>query len=69
MGHSFYHPAGTARRFLRFGVDEEGEGEYNRGTNVRINENKEGKMAFGCVLYLKAECDGCGLCEREGDEE
>lgn len=22
-------------------------------------------MAFGCVLYLKDECDGCGLCEEE----
>ncbi len=20
-------------------------------------------MAFGCVLNLKEECDGCGLCE------
>lgn len=20
-------------------------------------------MAFGCVLYLKSECDGCGWCE------
>ena len=20
-------------------------------------------MAFSCVLYLKSECDGCGLCE------
>lgn len=20
-------------------------------------------MAFECVLYLKEECDGCGLCE------
>ena len=22
-------------------------------------------MAFSCVLYLKEECDGCGLCEEE----
>jgi hypothetical protein len=21
-------------------------------------------MAFSCVLYLKAECDGCGECDR-----
>ena len=33
------------------------------------------EMAFGCVLYLKEECDGCGLCEEQrrlrnlGDEE
>jgi len=20
-------------------------------------------MAFGCVLYLKEECDGCGACQ------
>ncbi len=20
-------------------------------------------MAFSCVLHLKEECDGCGLCE------
>lgn len=20
-------------------------------------------MAFGCVLFLKSECDGCGECE------
>jgi len=20
-------------------------------------------MAFTCVLYLKEECDGCGMCE------
>jgi len=20
-------------------------------------------MAFGCVLYLKEECDGCGVCD------
>ena len=20
-------------------------------------------MAFSCVLYLKEECDGCGICE------
>ena len=31
-------------------------------------------MAFSCVLYLKEECDGCGLCEerrlkRMEDEE
>lgn len=22
-------------------------------------------MAFSCVMYLKEECDGCGMCERE----
>ena len=22
-------------------------------------------MAFSCVLYLKEECDGCGLCEEQ----
>ncbi len=22
-------------------------------------------MAFECVLYLKEECDGCGMCEEE----
>lgn len=21
-------------------------------------------MAFGCVLFLKSECDGCGECDR-----
>ena len=32
-------------------------------------------MAFSCVLYLKDECDGCGVCEERrrirllGDEE
>ena len=29
-------------------------------------------VAFGCVLFLKEECDGCGMCERWGrlsDEE
>lgn len=20
-------------------------------------------MAFGCVIHLKSECDGCGMCE------
>ena len=20
-------------------------------------------MAFSCILYLKAECDGCGACD------
>lgn len=20
-------------------------------------------MAFGCILHLKSECDGCGWCE------
>lgn len=20
-------------------------------------------MAFGCMLYLKEECDGCGACQ------
>lgn len=24
-------------------------------------------MAFSCVMYLKAECDGCGECERYYD--
>lgn len=24
-------------------------------------------MAFGCVLYLKSECDGCGQCEKYYD--
>ncbi len=23
-------------------------------------------MAFCCVLYLKEECDGCGICEDRG---
>lgn len=22
-------------------------------------------MAFSCVLHLKEECDGCGICEEE----
>ena len=22
-------------------------------------------MAFSCVLYLKTECDGCGICEEQ----
>ena len=26
-------------------------------------ENGGGIMAFTCVLYLKEECDGCGMCE------
>lgn len=21
-------------------------------------------MAYGCVLFLKGECDGCGECEK-----
>lgn len=21
-------------------------------------------MAFSCVMFLKEECDGCGMCER-----
>lgn len=29
-------------------------------------EEWEDGMAFGCVLYLKEECDGCGLCRRRG---
>ena len=29
----------------------------------RDDGRKEEKMAFSCVLYLKEECDGCGLCE------
>lgn len=24
-------------------------------------------MAFGCIMFLKAECDGCGECERYYD--
>ena len=23
-------------------------------------------MAFGCVMWLKSECDGCGACEEPG---
>lgn len=35
------------------------------GTNVRKwNGGREKKMAFTCVLYLKEECDGCGMCEK-----
>ena len=26
------------------------------------DERKEEEMAFSCVLYLKEECDGCGIC-------
>lgn len=29
-------------------------------------------MAYSCVMYLKAECDGCGECDRRlwhDDEE
>lgn len=22
-------------------------------------------MAFGCVMWLKSECDGCGACQEE----
>ena len=22
-------------------------------------------MAFSCILHLKEECDGCGVCEEE----
>ena len=29
----------------------------------KAKEGKERAMAFSCVLYLKEECDGCGLCE------
>ena len=29
----------------------------------RDDERKEEKMAFSCVLHLKEECDGCGMCE------
>ena len=33
---------------------------------VRSNdERKEEEMAFSCVLYLKEECDGCGICEAQ----
>lgn len=39
------------------------------GTYVRVMGKKEQEMrstmAFGCVLYLKDECDGCGMCEEE----
>lgn len=24
-------------------------------------------MAYGCVLFLKGECDGCGVCEKYYD--
>lgn len=24
-------------------------------------------MAFGCVLFLKSECDGCGECDKRYD--
>ena len=27
------------------------------------DERKEEEMAFSCVLHLKEECDGCGMCE------
>lgn len=23
-------------------------------------------MAFGCVMWLKSECDGCGACQEPG---
>lgn len=26
-------------------------------------------MAFSCVMYLKEECDGCGMCEWERMKE
>ena len=26
-------------------------------------------MAFSCVMYLKAECDGCGECDRYHDPD
>lgn len=26
-------------------------------------------MAFSCVMWLKSECDGCGLCEKDHDAE
>ncbi|MFR8438304.1 MAG: hypothetical protein ACLVCR_03535 [Lachnospiraceae bacterium] len=33
---------------------------------VRSNdERKEEEMAFSCVLYLKEECDGCGICQAQ----
>ena len=33
---------------------------------VRSNDEcKEEEMAFSCVLYLKEECDGCGICEAQ----
>ena len=28
-----------------------------------------GRVAFICILHLKEECDGCGLCEREPEDE
>lgn len=31
----------------------------------RDDERKEEEMAFSCVLYLKEECDGCGICEAQ----
>lgn len=24
-------------------------------------------MAYGCILFLKSECDGCGECEKHYD--
>lgn len=48
-------------------------GTYVRITAPKCERNEDGekrrrgfeeeKMAFSCVLHLKEECDGCGMCE------
>ena len=39
------------------------ECERNEDGEKRRRGFEEEKMAFSCVLYLKEECDGCGICE------
>ena len=50
------------------------ECERNEDGEKRRRGFEEEKMAFSCVLHLKEECDGCGICEerrlkRMEDEE
>ena len=37
--------------------------ERNEDGEKRRRGFEEEKMAFSCVLHLKEECDGCGMCE------
>ena len=39
------------------------ECERNEDGEKRRRGFEEEKMAFSCVLHLKEECDGCGMCE------
>lgn len=47
-------------------LDEWANREYNGCTTREtpcLANGGEDTLAFCCVLYLKEECDGCGLCE------